>query len=237
MGSIGGRYIAEFIRKSETLEWIDINECSLDTVSMQQIHGSLKASTSVIRIDCASNPISRLVDAQTNAEVEANQLLKKLIVDPLSVDVNELSIMTQEAFIAKLHTLPRDTLEGLFENPSFGEPLTAPHDTLHLLAPRNRTELVKMQKEKDPGIIARIERVKHVERHIEASKKIFHAVIVWYRRMQRIRLIELALAQSAAKAALADAYASSDESLTRYSTISVDHTLNSVSPRLPAIQP
>jgi len=91
LGPEGVEHISEAISKSETITTLDLSDCRIDKKTNILLQSALVSNTHLTKLVLSSNTMTPLMEAKTQAEIEANKLLNLLSKNVHAVDANDLS--------------------------------------------------------------------------------------------------------------------------------------------------
>eukprot|EP01036_Dinobryon_divergens_P023530 gene23529-31883_t len=185
--------LAHIISRTASLTKVNFSQCSLSDKAISSLASGLLDNFSIIDFNIFANPeVTRKTGTLFQAEVEANILLSTITNDPLAVNCNELSNAVYIALQKKLRFLSKETLMALYSNDSFTTPFSDMFTALQLNQAQPRDKLLKVVKNRDAKIDDRLQQSEAIARRLAASRKIFHAVMLWFkpirdgRRLRRI---------------------------------------------------
>ena len=123
---------------SETLKSLKVNFCELDDARMRILQKGLAQNHSLVEFECENNPTSNRVYTSGITEVQVNNILVEIKIDPQSINATELYPVMQSALANKLKFLPDETLTALHLNESFNTNNTLIKESLHSLKAPSR---------------------------------------------------------------------------------------------------
>ena len=174
--------LAQSISKTASLTKMNLSQCSLSDKAISSLASGLVDNSSIIDFNIFANPeVSRKTGTLFQAEIEANILLSTITDDPLAVDCNQLSNAVYNALHRKLKFLSKETLIALYSNDSFTIASTDMFTALQMNQAQPRDKLLKVVKKNNVKIDDRLQQSGEVARRMAASRKIFHAVMFWYK--------------------------------------------------------
>ena len=192
--------IARALAKSSSIVRLNFSQCSLSDNAVSILTTALIENYHVIKFDIFANPdITRKTGILFQAEVEANNLLNSLTEDPLAVDCNELSNAVYNALRQKLQYLPANTLTALYGNESFTVHSSDMYMTLQTHQPPPREKLLKVVKLRNENIHSRLNKSEEISQRLAASRRIYHAVMLWYKDIRSRKKLKAILEEAKRK--------------------------------------
>jgi hypothetical protein len=193
IGSLGTTYLIPAVVRSETLEALNVAGCQMNTEDMYSFRDAMLLNGWIARLDVRFNICDPLSEAYAAAEGTANHSLVMLREDPQSVDATVFIAAEYDALARKLRFLEQNVLRAMHHNHSFNIPLTVMKERLHCLAlPGRRYHLKEIASNTD-AFDLRVAKSKEHSRRVHLTRKIFHAVLTWYRRVQYKNKVRAAL--------------------------------------------
>ena len=175
------------------------------------LHGALAVNCSILLLDIENNDISPTGAFIALAEVQADNDVNALRKDPHAVDAAVLSSYAYRALARKLRFLDKAQLALLHSNPSFNVPESEMQESLHLLEPPPRHELIEEVKEVNDKMNVRLKASAQANRKLEAARTIFYYVSVWFEPIRVDFNIRKSIEAAAKRKALLNARNSEDD--------------------------
>lgn len=206
IGNVGASHLCESLDHNNCLVALNISECDIDDVGMNNVHMTMARNISILWLDVTRNHSKLLLTAETNAEAETNRLLKDLQNNPMSVDTGTLSKPVYVALRNKVHTLPEKTGFALHDNPSFNMHLSTMKDAVHSAFLPSRRFVYTETIGKNPVFSQRLKDSMALGHKMFCARVIAQHVMRWYKIIRERNKIRAAMALQRALQEKEDAF-------------------------------
>ena len=193
IGNTGLKLLSEALDRNHCLIALKLSECDVTNEGMERFLKTLQGNVSILWLDVTKNDARIVLTAETNAEAEANRLLKDVQIDAMSVNTGELSKPVYIALKNKIHTLPEKTGFALHDNPSFNVPLSVMKEALHSAFIPSRRSIYTETVGRNALFKQRLLDSKALENKMFCARVIARHVMRWYIKIRERNRIKEAM--------------------------------------------